>query len=47
MENYEIKPAKYWIHPDRFIYIGDQIAGARAATDVEVAAHIAETTIPE
>ncbi|MDT3545623.1 hypothetical protein [Cronobacter sakazakii] len=29
---------KFWVHPDGFVYIGDQIEGARAATDEEVAA---------
>ncbi|WP_265179006.1 hypothetical protein [Kluyvera intermedia] len=34
----------YWIDSDGFIYIGDQIKGARAATDDEIAAHLAEVT---
>lgn len=47
MENNDIEQVKYWIHPDGFIYTGDQIEGARAATDDEVAAHLAVTTALE
>lgn len=45
MDNTAIKPIKYWIHPDGFIYTGDLVAGARAATDEEIAAHLAEATL--
>lgn len=44
MENQDMQPVEYWIHPDGFIYTGDKIEGARAATDDEIAAHVAETT---
>ncbi|MDT3544882.1 hypothetical protein [Cronobacter sakazakii] len=37
----------YWIDSDGFIYIGDQTKGARAATDDEIAAHLAATTALE
>lgn len=37
MNNNDIPPVEYWIHPDGFIYIGDQIMGSRAATDEEIA----------
>lgn len=42
MENNDTQTVKYWIHPDGFIYIGDQVEGARAATESEIAAHLAE-----
>lgn len=42
MKNNDITPVEYWIHPDGFIYIGDQIVGARAATDEEIATLIAD-----
>ncbi|BCQ40886.1 hypothetical protein ERHA54_34890 [Erwinia rhapontici] len=42
MENNDTQTLDYWIHPYGFIYIGDQIEGARAATDGEIAAHLAE-----
>ncbi|WET16730.1 hypothetical protein P2W49_09910 [Yersinia intermedia] len=34
---------KYWIHPDGWIYVGDQIEGAREATQTEVDDHLAKT----
>lgn len=42
MKNNDIPSVEYWIHPDGFIYIGDQIVGARAATDEEIATLIAD-----
>lgn len=42
MKNNDITPVEYWIHPDGFIYVGDQIIGARAATDEEIAALTAD-----
>lgn len=35
------QPVQYfWFHPEGWIYIGDEIEGARAATDDEIAAHL-------
>ncbi|EKN3982781.1 hypothetical protein RSJ44_001933 [Yersinia enterocolitica] len=33
---------KFWIHPEGWIYVGDQIEGARAATETEIDAHMAK-----
>ncbi|GAB7215773.1 hypothetical protein [Dickeya oryzae] len=33
----------FWVHPDGWIYIGDKIEGARAATDEEIATHLNAT----
>lgn len=35
---------KFWIHPEGWIYVGDQIEGARAATETEIDAHITKMT---
>ncbi|HDM8089859.1 TPA: hypothetical protein PXN44_000641 [Yersinia enterocolitica] len=34
---------KYWIHPDGWIYVGDEIDGAREATKEEIDEHLAKT----
>ena len=36
----EVEELKFWIHPEGWIYTGDQIEGARAATEEEIAAHL-------
>ncbi|EON3359397.1 hypothetical protein ACNHFS_004436 [Yersinia enterocolitica] len=33
---------KFWMHPEGWIYVGDQIEGARAATETEIDAHMAK-----
>ncbi|HFR4112428.1 TPA: hypothetical protein ACHVKA_000359 [Yersinia enterocolitica] len=35
---------KFWVHPEGWIYVGDQIEGARAATETEIDAHMAKLT---
>ncbi|HDZ9831346.1 TPA: hypothetical protein ACYTJQ_000495 [Yersinia enterocolitica] len=34
---------KFWVHQDGWIYVGDQIEGARAATEAEIDEHLAKT----
>jgi hypothetical protein len=36
---------KFWIHPDGWIYTGDQIEGAREATETEIAQHLAKLEV--
>lgn len=31
---------EFWIHPEGWIYVGDQIEGARAATNEEIRDHL-------
>lgn len=38
---------KYWIHPDGWIYVGDQIEGAREATKDEIGVHISKINQPD
>lgn len=38
---------EYWIHADGWIYQGDQIEGARAATEEELALHLAASANAE
>lgn len=33
---------KFWIHPDGWIYTGDQVDGAREATEKEISEHLAK-----
>ncbi|EON3357412.1 hypothetical protein AB9H26_06685 [Yersinia enterocolitica] len=33
---------KFWIHQEGWIYVGDKIKGARAATEAEVDTHFAK-----
>ncbi|MFJ5441768.1 hypothetical protein [Pectobacterium sp. CHL-2024] len=33
---------KYWFHVDGFIYVGDKIEGARAATTAEIDEHVSK-----
>lgn len=35
---------KFWIHPDGWIYVGDQIEGARVASQKEIDAHFVKLT---
>lgn len=35
----EVEELKFWIHPEGWVYTGDQIEGARAATDEEIQNH--------
>ncbi|ELY2861673.1 hypothetical protein SMC83_004199 [Cronobacter sakazakii] len=39
MNKEQVLPTKYWIHPDGFIYIGDQVESAREATEEEIKSH--------
>ena len=36
----EVEELKFWIHPEGWLYTGDQIEGARAATNEEVTNHL-------
>ncbi|HFR4113123.1 TPA: hypothetical protein ACHVKA_001079 [Yersinia enterocolitica] len=33
---------KFWVHPEGWIYVGDQIEGARAATQEEIDTHMGQ-----
>ncbi|MGK4422907.1 hypothetical protein ACSMDK_11645 [Yersinia enterocolitica] len=33
---------KYWIHPDGWVYVGDEMDGARVATQAEIDEHLAK-----
>ena len=35
----------FWIHPDGWIYTGDQIDGARLATEEEISEHLAKNEL--
>lgn len=37
----------FWVHSEGWIYIGDKIEGARAATEEEIAAHLDATSEKE
>jgi hypothetical protein len=37
----------WWIHPDGWIYVGDEIEGARAAKQSEIDEHLATIVAPE
>lgn len=41
----EVEELKFWIHPEGWIYTGDKLEGARAATEEEITAHL--NAIPE
>ncbi|MFQ6256128.1 hypothetical protein ACLMPK_01265 [Yersinia enterocolitica] len=36
---------KFWVHPDGWVYVGDEMKGARAATQAEIDEHL-DTVIP-
>lgn len=38
---------QFWIHPDGWIYTGDRIEGARAATEEEISEHLAKNELVE
>ncbi|EKN3946594.1 hypothetical protein RSJ44_003696 [Yersinia enterocolitica] len=33
---------KFWMHPEGWIYVGDKIEGARAATQEEIDTHMGQ-----
>lgn len=36
---------KFWVHPDGWIYVGDQIEGAKAATQKEIEEHLVKVML--
>ncbi|CRY06367.1 Uncharacterised protein [Yersinia enterocolitica] len=38
---------KFWIHPDGWIYVGDEMEGAREATKEEIDDHISKINQPD
>ncbi|WET14593.1 hypothetical protein P2W49_19425 [Yersinia intermedia] len=38
---------KFWIHPDGWIYVGDEMEGAREANKEEIDEHISKINQPD
>ncbi|WP_186370148.1 hypothetical protein [Yersinia bercovieri] len=38
---------EYWIHADGWIYVGDEMEGAREATKEEIDEHLSENIQPD